>query len=121
MPTIALAGIASAYIDGVAVKLVADATYQTSILSRESAMGMDGFHGFNAKYVPGKIAMKLRVTSDQTLSDYDDLESSTIVIELVNGTSVSGYTMFVATPPVGNAMEGTVDLDLEGPLVSVSK
>jgi hypothetical protein len=115
----ALAGIANLYIDGSPVKLVSGLTYQTSVRAREPANGMDGFHGYTVKISNGSMKFTVRLTSDQPLSFYDDLTDSTVVAELINGSTVSGYNMFVTEPPEGDAAEATATISFAGPLVSV--
>ena len=65
-----LAGIASAYINGAQVMLVGNLTYQTANIEAESAVGMDGVQGPMAKYVAPFVAFRVRLTSDQPVSNY---------------------------------------------------
>lgn len=117
--SVPLGGIASLTIDGNSVLLVSGVTYQTADTEQESQTGSDGIHGFFQKIVVPFIAFKVRLTPAQPLSDYDGLTSSTVVVTLINGTTVSGYTMWITKAAEGDALEATADLRFEGFSVSV--
>ncbi len=113
-----LAGIASFTIEGTAYQLVGDLTYATSTRERESLMGMDGYHGYSEKFVPGYIAMKVRDNAAINTSSFTDMTDVTVVAITSNGKSVAGQQMVNMKAVEINAMEGTFDLRFEGPDVS---
>ena len=113
-----LAGIASFTIEGAGYQLVSDLGYSTSTRERESQMGMDGYHGYSEKYVPGMMKMKVRDSSAVDTSTFNDMTNVTVVALTSNGKGVSGQNMVCMKAVEVNTMDGTFELTFEGPDVA---
>ena len=119
MAQVAFGGIAALFIDGNATPIVSGLTYRCGGVENETADGMDGIQGFTSKYVSGMMSFKIRLSKDLPLSTFLNLTSSTVVVQLVSGSTVSGYNMWLTKVPEADAAEGTAELVFESKLVTV--
>lgn len=115
-----LAGVASFTIDGTNYQLVGDLKYTTSSRERETLMGMDGYHGYSEKFIPGFMEMTVRDNSAVDTGAFNDMTNSTVVAQTANGKSVSGTEMVCMKAVEVNVADGTFSLRFEGPDVSES-
>ena len=115
-----LAGIASFTIEGTGYQLVGDLKYSVSTRTRESLMGMDGYHGYSEKYVPGYMEMTVRDNATISTATFDDMTNVTVVAQTSNGKSVSGSQMVCMNATEVDVSEGKFQLRFEGPNVGES-
>ena len=115
-----LAGIAKFTISGTQYQLVGDLQYTTSTRERETLMGMDGYHGYSEKNIPGFMSMKVRDSSAINTAVFNDMVDVPVTAETANGKSVSGDGMVCMKAVDVNTMDGTFELRFEGPDVSES-
>lgn len=116
-----LGGIARFTIDGTGYLLVGDLKYSTSIVERESMMGMDTYHGYSEKRVPGFMEMTVRDTSQVTTRSFNDMVDVSVIAQTANGKSVAGQNMVCMKAIEVDTAEGKFTLRFEGPDVNESK
>ena len=96
-----IAGIASAFIDGVAVTAKGSCEYQPNSTKRTAIMGMDGsWVGFSEEGEAPYISFDLLDTGVTRVADYYDIGDRQIIVVLANGKVVTGHTMTMMEPPV---------------------
>ena len=115
-----LAGIASFTIEGTGYQLVGDLKYSPSTRERESLMGMDGYHGYSEKYVPGFMEATVRDNATVSVATFNDMTNVTVVATTSNGKSVSGTNMVCMKAIEVDVTEGKFSLRFEGPSVGES-
>jgi hypothetical protein len=114
-----LAGTANISVDGTNYRLAADAAYKVAIVKRETLTGMDGVHGFKETPIAGFIKLKLRDSGDLTVADFNAMTDVDVVLELANGKTVTGYSMWsVGDGEEVEATEATFDVQFESNNVS---
>ncbi len=118
MATVPIAGTASFFLNGASYALRGEFTYQPTVDKRETIVGMDGVHG--PKVTPGIGQIKAKLTNMPDLDVVGDLcgIGVRIVIDLVNGKTVTGDSMWSTEPPTVDATEGTVEVTWEGAQVT---
>lgn len=109
----ALAGIASAAINGTAYNVVSH-SWRTARFKRETMTSQSGVDGFSKKYEAGFIALKLRDAKYVNVSALNALEGATVVLQLTNGKQISGTALWGVTPEEVDGAEATFDVRFEG-------
>ncbi|HEX3809607.1 MAG TPA: phage tail tube protein [Rhizomicrobium sp.] len=117
----ALAGTAHFVIDGTAYQLVGKLAWDPATVSRESAPGMDGIHGFIEKPVAPHIAGTFRDAGDLSVAAINNMTNVTVVCALVNGKTVTGRNMWQVGEIEVNSEDGTFDIRWEGPQGAVTE
>lgn len=113
-----IAGSASFFINGQSYALRAEFTYTLSVPKRETKSGMDGVHGYSEQPQPGQIKAKLSNMPDLDIMNDLCTPGIRIVVDLVNGKTVTGASMWQTEQPVADATEGTVEMTWEGAQVT---
>jgi len=114
-----LAGIASLSIDGTNYLIAGDAKYQVSGRKRETLVGQDKVHGYSETPRAGSISLSLRDRGDLSVAAVQAITNSTIVLELANGKTVVGRSMWNVEDQEVDTAEGKFDVKFEG--VSVTE
>ena len=84
----AQAGTAYISVDGKSIRVAAEATWKVSGEKREALSGMDGVHGYKVTPDAGFIKFQFRDASDLNVKALNDITSSTVQMELLNGKTI---------------------------------
>jgi hypothetical protein len=96
-----IGGIASAYIDGVAVTAKGNCEYKPNATKRDPVMGMDGtVVGYTEEGDAPYIAFDMLDTGVTVVADYYNTGGRQIIVQLANGKTVTGSSMTMMEPPV---------------------
>jgi hypothetical protein len=96
-----LAGIASAFINGVPVTAKGACEYQPVGTKREAIYGMDGLAvGFSETGEAPYISFDMIDTGNIRVADYYVAGAFQVVVNLANGKIVTGHSMMMMEPPV---------------------
>lgn len=116
-----IAGTVYFTIDGVSYAIAGDFTYNPSLFSRETAIGMDGVHGYIEKPMAPSISATLRDMSGLTVADINGMTNNTITAELANGKLIIGRNMWTLESQTVKSTDGTFEVKWEGPQGSVTE
>ncbi|MTK12705.1 MAG: phage tail protein [Clostridiaceae bacterium] len=109
-----IAGTANFAVDGVAYALVGDFEYNPSLVTRETALGMDGVHGYIEKPVAPHISGTFRDSGGLTVADFNAMTNTTLSVQLANGKLIIGRNMWAVEDQTVKSSEGTVEVRWEG-------
>jgi len=110
----ARAGAAGATIDGEAIDVAGDCTYDVTTVKRETLLGQSGVQDYSEMPKPGMISFTARDAREMSVAAFMRLTRASIVVQLVSGKSVSGDNMWcVDCQPVKTA-DGTFEVKFEG-------
>ena len=109
-----LAGIAYLSVDGQSYMLSGDLAYNPSTVTRETATGQDGVHGYIEKPHAGYISGTLRDAGGLTVASFNAMTNVTVTAELANGKTVVGRNMWTVDAQEVKTAEGTFDVKWEG-------
>lgn len=112
-----LAGTAYVSVDGETIALVGDCEWTISDVTRESLLGMDGFHGYAERPAICHMQGTFRDTGDRPATSFRDMINVTVVFELANGKTVIGANMITTEAVVVNSVDATTRVRWEGPEV----
>lgn len=119
-----LAGTAYLTVDARTYMVAGKAAYGVSGTEREAVMGWPAFGapqqayaGYSEKPVPGKITLQLRDSADFHISDVQGMTDVSVHLELANGKTVSGSSMFVANALEVDTENGVFEIQFVGPRV----
>jgi hypothetical protein len=108
-----LAGITSFTVDGSNIPVV-EFIWDPSPIARETMSSLSGVDGYSEKYRAPFISGKLRDSQAISISAFNALTSSTVVVQLANGKQIVGHGMwFVGELNVSGA-EATFEVRFEG-------
>lgn len=111
-----LAGTAYVAIDGTSYSLTGELTYRLSGETTESLTGQDGYHGYSAKPIPGKIGFKGRDSNGLSVDALNRARNVTVTAELANGKTILGRNMTRIGDPVEvNTEDASFAVEFEGP------
>ncbi|MDR3438951.1 phage tail tube protein [Telmatospirillum sp.] len=109
-----LAGTANFTANGVAYALVGEFEYNPSLVTRESAIGMDGVHGYIEKPMAPHISATFRDSGGLTVADFNAMTNVPISVQLANGKLVIGRNMWTVEDQTAKSAEGTIEVRWEG-------
>lgn len=109
-----LAGSAFVSVEGVSYPLVGELEWTPSDVTRESLVGMDGYHGFSEKPVATHMSGTFRDTAGVPAATFRDMVNVTVVFELNSGKTVIGSNMVTTEAIVVNSVEGTMRITWVG-------
>ncbi len=112
-----LAGTAYVSVDGATYPLVGDIEWTVSDVTRESLLGLDGFHGFAERPAITHIQGTFRDVGDYEIARFRDMINVTVVVELANGKTIIGANMITTEAVVVNSVDATSRVRWEGPEV----
>ena len=110
-----VAGTASLTWNGRAVLLKGDFSCKPDSATRESMMGLDGYHGYKELPTPGEVKATLRDWGGMSVNDLADATNIPIVFELANGKTWAGQSLTPTEAPSVSADEGTIEMTWQGP------
>lgn len=113
----ALAGTAYLSVDGENFMLAGEMSYGVSSVSRETLKGMDGVHGYSETPEAGFIAANLRDSGGLSVSRLNQMKNVTVVLELVNGKTITGTNMWTVNAQEVNGSDATIAVRWEGQYV----
>jgi Phage tail tube protein len=112
------AGVVSATVNGEAIDVASDATYDATQWKRETLVGQSGVQGFSKNPKVGKIGFTVRDAGTLTVQSFNNMENATVVLQLANGKTVTGDGMWEASDGIEvNTQDGTFKVNFEGPQV----
>ena len=80
-------------IDGENFDVAGDLAYDATIVKREELDGQSGFQGYTEMPKAGMISAKIRDAGNMTVALFMQKVSSSVVLRLANGKTVSGDAM----------------------------
>lgn len=96
-----IAGIASAFIDGVAITAKGNCEYKPNSTKRDPIMGMDGsLAGYSEEGDSPYISFDMLDTGITRVADYYNVGNRQLLVQLANGKEVAGHTMTMMEAPV---------------------
>lgn len=108
-----LAGTAYFAVNGISL-LLTEASYDVGTVDRESAVGMDGPHGYIEKPKVPSISISFRDSGGLTVAELNAFSNETVTLELANGKIIIGSNMWSTGDQEVNAQDGTGKLKMEG-------
>ena len=87
------AGIASLEINGEAVDVVGDLTYDATVIKREMLIGQSGIQGYSEMPKPGAISASIRDSGNMSVAAFLNMTAVPVVGTLANGKTVYGDTL----------------------------
>lgn len=116
-----VAGTAHFSVDGVAYALIGEMEYNPSSVTRESAVGQDGVHGYIEKPMAPHISATLRDIGGISVADLNAMTNTTVTLELANGKLVIGRNMWTVEDQTAKATDGSIEVKWEGLQGSVTE
>ncbi len=116
-----VAGTVYLSVDGVSYALAGEFEYNPSKVTRESAIGMDGVHGYIEKPVAPHISGTLRDMNGLSLADLNAMTNNTVTAQLANGKLIVGRNMWTVADQTAKATDGNVEVKWEGLQGSVTE
>jgi|SRR6185312_10381375 len=116
-----LAGTAFFSVDGTTYALVGEFEYDPSTVERETAVGMDGVHGYIEKPHAAGVSGTFRDSGGLTVADFNAMTNVTVTVELANGKTIIGRNMWTTEAQRVKSTEGTVEVKWEGLQGSVTE
>lgn len=101
------AGVASLVINGEAVDVASDLTYDATRVKREELLGQSGPQGFSETRKNGYIAATIRDSRYLSVASIAELTGVSIVAQLANGKTVAGEDMWCMECQEVKAQDGT--------------
>lgn len=113
------AGTVSVEIDGVAVDVASELTYDATTVKREILVGQSGVQGYSESPKAGFLSFVMRDSGGLSQASIIDIGQVVVVAVLANGKTVTGSPV-VATDVAGvNTAEGTFEVKFEGTVVEI--
>ena len=116
-----VAGTAYFSVDGVSYALMGEIEYNPSSVTRESAVGQDGVHGYIEKPMAPHIGATLRDVGSLSVAALNAMTNNTVTVELANGKLIIGRNMWTVEDQTAKAADGTVEVKWEGLQGSVTE
>lgn len=116
-----IAGTVYFTIDGVSYAIAGDFAYNPSLVTRETAIGQDGVHGYIEKPMAPSISATLRDVGGLSVSEINGMTNNTITAELANGKLIIGRNMWTVESQTVKSTDGTFEVKWEGPQGSVTE
>lgn len=113
-PQTARAGVASMEIDGVAVDVASELTYDATTVKREYLVGQSGPQGYSEMPKVGFISATLRDSGTMSQANIMNIGMVSVVALLANGKSVYGSQLIATEVGQVNTTEGTFEVKFEG-------
>lgn len=110
----AVAGTAFINVDGQNYALVGDFEYDSGLVERDPAVGMDTVHGYIEKPKFSFIKGTLRDMGGLKVSDLNAMVDVTVVCQLNNGKVVTGGSMWTTGKEASSVAEGTIPVEWNG-------
>ena len=112
-----LAGIGTVAIDGTLYN-VTDPTWSETLIEYEYLVGYNGVHGRKGTYVVPFIAFKVRDDATISVSDFNSMTNSEVLLTMANGKTVAGHNMCCMKVVEVDANDAIFDVRFEGGQVS---
>lgn len=113
-PNAIRAGAASAIVNGEAVDVAGDATYDATRFKREELVGQSGFQGTSAAHKVPFIAFTVRDAGNLSQAAFNDMVNVPVTLSLINGKTVYGDNMTCTETEEVNTTEGTFKVKFVG-------
>lgn len=109
-----VAGTAYLAVDGQNLPVVGEFEYNPSSVSRESAVGQDGVHGYIEKPMAPHISGTLRDLGSLSVAGLNAMTNVTVTLELANGKLIVGRNMWTVEDQTAKTQDGTIEVKWEG-------
>lgn len=109
-----VAGTAYVTVDGISYALVGDLEYNPSSVTRESALGQDGVHGYIEKPMAPHISGNFRDMNGLSVAGLNSMTNNTVVAQLANGKVIIGRNMWTVADQTVKTSDGSVEVKWEG-------
>jgi Phage tail tube protein len=109
-----LAGITSCTINGISFNAT-EAYFSASTINREGMVAANQPAGYRENPAFGVIRLTLYYTGSITAADFNSITSATVQVVSPNGTTIIGTNMFTTGVQTVNVIEGTVEVEFNGP------
>jgi hypothetical protein len=110
----ARAGTAYMTVNGEAIDVAEDATWDATTVTRESLVGLSGPQGFKETPKVGQIKATIRDAGNLSVTAFNGMKAATVILSLVNGKTITGDQMWTTEVGAVNAKDGTFDVTFEG-------
>lgn len=110
----AVGGTAYLSVDGTTLALVGEFEYDSGLVEREPATGMDTVHGTIQKPKHSMIKGTVRNMPGISVGALNAMENVTVVCELNNGKVVTGRNMWTNGKETAEAAEGKIAVEWNG-------
>lgn len=110
----AVGGTAFLTVDGQSLALVGEFEYDSGLVERDPAPGMDAVHGFMEKPKHSYIKGTVRNIPGISVAQLNAMSNVTVVCELNNGKTVSGGGMWSTGKENAEAAEGKIPVEWNG-------
>ncbi|HWX48124.1 MAG TPA: phage tail tube protein [Roseomonas sp.] len=107
-------GVAFLTINGEAVDVASDLTYDATERTREDVIGQSGVQGFSESFKTGRITAKIRDARYLSQAAFMELTNASVVGQLANGKTVSGDGMWCTECSPVATSDGTFDVTFSG-------
>lgn len=116
--SVARAGIASATVNGEAIDVSGDCTYNVVPIKQESLFGQSGYQGASQMFQACSIAFTARDADTLDISQFSGMTGASVVVHLVSGKTVSGESLNCVEVGEVKTTDGTFTLKFEGQTVT---
>jgi hypothetical protein len=110
----ARAGSAQVTVNGEAIDIGEDLSYDVTNVKRETLTGLSGVQGYSETPKPGRIAFTVRDAGNLSIQAFNDMTSATVVVQLISGKTITGDGMWSTEVAEASAKDGTFKVTFEG-------
>ncbi|MFT9385524.1 phage tail tube protein [Acetobacter sp.] len=119
-PQNARAGVASLEINGVAVDIASELSYDATTVKREYLVGQSGLQGWTENIKAGFISATLRDSGTMSQANIVNIGPVSVIAILASGKIVAGAYLIATDVGAVNTAEGTFEVKFEGPVMESS-
>lgn len=101
-------------VDGIQRRVRGNVKYSPHGVSRESMMGVDGYHGRKETHEPAYLECDITDAGDTKLKDFIDMQDVEVMAELANGKVFTMRNAAQMTKPENDPVEGQFTVRFEG-------
>ena len=107
-------GIAFLEVNGEALDVAGDLSYDATFVKREMLIGQSGVQGYSEMPKTGSIAGTIRDAGNMSVAAFLDMTAVPVVARLANGKTVYGDTLTCTECSEVKTQEGSFTLKFEG-------
>ncbi|QHC35350.1 phage tail tube protein [Komagataeibacter xylinus] len=119
-PQNARAGVANLEINGVAVDVASELSYDATLVKREYLVGQSGLQGWTENIKAGFISATLRDSATMSQANIVNIGPVSVIAILASGKIVAGSYLIATEVGAVNTAEGTFEVKFEGPVMESS-
>jgi hypothetical protein len=107
-------GTAYCTVNGEVIDIGEDLSWDATVVTRESLVGLSGPQGYSEKPKVGQIKMTVRDAGNLSVTAFNALTDATVILSLINGKTITGDSMRTTEVGAVNAKDGTFEVTFEG-------